>query len=199
MKYLKLSAKYTAANRTETIEGGPGGLPLVNQQGLNTNTAVNFSNFQVDTSGNVTAPGTLAVTGVATFTATPVFTSGQTEKTINSALVGATVVLTAAQSATTCINVSTSGTPVWTLPAVANGLYFNFVCGNTTAGFAVNTTTTAVIHAKTTATGTAITSTATTGAITNTQATAVVGDALQLMCDGTAWWMVAQTGIFAAS
>lgn len=198
MKYLKLQARF-APPTAGLLETAAGGLPLVQSQGLNTAKAANLSGFLVDASGNVTVPGTLLVTGVATLTATPIFTSGQTEKTINSALVGATVVLTAAQSGTTCINVSTSGTPVWTLPAVANGLYFNFVCGNTTAGFAVNTTTAAVIHAKTTATGTAITSTATTGAITNTQATAVVGDALQLMCDGTAWWAVAQTGIFASS
>ena len=174
-------------------------LPVVNFQGLNTAKAVNMSGTTVDTSGNTSVAGTLGVTGVTTFTAQPVFSAGQAENTASSALVGATVVLTASQSGTTLFNVSTSGTPKWTLPAVANGLYFNFVCANTTAGFAINTGTTAVIHAKTSATGTAITSTATTGTILNTQATAVVGDAIQLICDGTAWWAVAQTGIFSAT
>jgi len=58
----------TAALSSETLELGVGGVPLVRDQGLNTNRAVNFSNWQVDTSGNVTAPGTETVTGV--FTAT---------------------------------------------------------------------------------------------------------------------------------
>lgn len=35
-------------------------LPMVKYNGLNTNTAVNFSGFQVDTSGNITASGTVA-------------------------------------------------------------------------------------------------------------------------------------------
>ena len=198
MKYLKLQARF-APPTAGLLETAAGGLPLVQFQGLNTAKAVNLSGFLVDTSGNVTAPGTLAVTGTSqftgavTFTATPVFSSGQTEKTVNSALVGATVVLTATQSGMTCINVSTSGSPSWTLPTAANGLYFNFVCGNTTAGFTV---TGGVIHAKTSATGTAITTTTT---LTNTQGTAVVGDSIQIICDGTAWWAVAQTGIFAAS
>ena len=48
---------------------------------------------------------------------------------------------------------------------------------------------------KTTATGTAISGTT----LTNTQGTAVVGDCITLVCDGTNWIGVSQTGIFAAS
>lgn len=48
-------------------------LPIVAQRGLNTLKASNLAGFLVDTSGNVTAPGTMGVTGVATFTAAPVF------------------------------------------------------------------------------------------------------------------------------
>ena len=52
----------------------------------------------------------------------------------------------------------------------------------------------------TAATGTAATGTAVSGTtVTNTQATAVVGDSLQLVCDGTAWWAKAQSGIFTAA
>lgn len=110
-------------------------------------------------------------------------------------LVGATVVLTASQSGSVLINNSTSGTPSWTLPAPANGLQFTFICGNTTNGFTV-TSSAAVIHFKTSASGTVLTSTTT---LTNTQGTAIVGDTISIVCDGTAWWMTAISGIFAAS
>ncbi len=54
----------------------------------------------------------------------------------------------------------------------------------------------AVIHFKTSASGTVLTSTTT---LTNTQATAIVGDFISIVCDGTAWWMTSISGIFAAS
>lgn len=151
------------------------------------------------TASTLAVGGTSTFTGVATFTAAPVFTaapSGPSSRpTASSAAAGATVVLTAADSGKVLINKSTSGSPSWTLPAPADGLWFTFVCGNTTAGFTV-TSAAAVIHAKTSATGTAITTTTT---LTNTQGTAVVGDTITIVCDGTAWWMTAQSGIFAAS
>lgn len=153
----------------------------------------------LNTLKNVSLGGTLAVTGVATFTAAPVFTVAPTgpqlRPTSSSALVGATVVLTAADSGKVLINKSTSASPSWTLPAKADGLWFTFVCGNTTAGFTV-TAADAVIHFKTSASGTVLTSTTT---LTNTQATAIVGDTISIACDGTAWWMTAISGIFAAS
>lgn len=145
--------------------------------------------------------GTLGVTGVATFTVSPIFTVAPTgpriSTVIQSALVGATVVLTATDSGKTLINRSTSGSPSWTLPleSANSGAYFTFVTANTTAGFTV-TSATGVIHFKTSASGTVLTSTTT---LTNTQATAVVGDTISLVCDGTAWWMTAISGIFAAS
>jgi hypothetical protein len=89
-------------------------------------------------------------------------------------------------------NRSTSGSPSWTLPTAANGLTYTFTTANTTAGFTV---TGGTIHAKTASTGTAVSGTT----LTNTQATAVVGDAITLVCDGTAWWVTAQTGIFTAA
>lgn len=147
----------------------------------------------VVTNENVTIGGTLAVTGVATFTAAPVFTSGFSyTSVVQSALVGATVALTAAQSGSLLINRSTSGSPSWTLPTNAAGLWFTFYTANTTAGFTV---TGGTIKAKTNAAGTAISGTT----LTNTQGTAVVGDTITLVADGTNWVMVAQSGIFAAS
>lgn len=157
---------------------------IVKQNGFNTDKAVSFGS-------------TLAVTGVATFTAAPVFTAGIPTGAVlrtvtDSALVGATVALTAAQSGQTFNNRSTSGSPSWTLPTAANGLWYTFTVSDATTGFTV---TGGTIKAKTTATGTAISGTT----LTNTQGTAVVGDTITLVCDGTVWRMVSQSGIFAAA
>jgi hypothetical protein len=167
--------------------------------GINTQKPVVLSG----TSATLAVGGTLAVTGastltgVATFTAAPVFTAGIPTGAVlrtvtNSALVGATVALTAAQSGQVFNNRSTSGSPSWTLPTAANGLWYTFTVSDVTTGFTV---TGGTIVAKTTATGTAITGTT----LTNTQGTAVVGDTITLVCDGTSWRMVSQSGIFAAS
>lgn len=157
---------------------------VVNEDGFNTNKAATFGS-------------TVAVTGVATFTAAPVFTagipSGSYLRTItDSAAVGATVVLAAAQSGQVFNNASTSGSPSWTLPTAGNGLWYTFTCSNTTAGFTV---TGGTIKAKASATGAAITGTT----LTHTQGTAVIGDCITLVCDGTVWRNVGQNGTFAAA
>lgn len=161
---------------------------VVRLDGLNTNKNVNIG---------IAGAGSTATLSVGTggISSTGSITGGVLVPVIQSALVGATVVLTAAQSGSCFQNRSTSGSPSWTLPAATtSGLEFTFTCANTTAGFTI--TGAQVIHAKTSATGTAITSTTT---ITNTQATAVVGDAITIVSDGAVWWITAQTGIFAAS
>lgn len=164
----------------------------VRQNGVRLN-----SNEPLVAAGTNTLSGATTVSGAASFTGTVAFTNAPTGpdiSTVNTSdLVGATVVLTAADSGKTLINVSTSGSPSWTLPAAANGLMYTFVCGNTTAGFTV--TAAGTIHAKTSASGTAVSGTT----LTNTQATAVVGDTITLVSDGTAWWMTAQSGIFTAA
>lgn len=146
--------------------------------------------------GSLAVTGTSAFTGVATFTAAPVFTAAPsgpvTRPVTNSALVGATVALSASQSGQVFNNRSTSGSPSWTLPTAANGLWYTFTVSDVTTGFTI---TGGTIVAKTSATGTAITGTT----LTNTQGTAVVGDTITLVCDGTSWRMVSQSGIFAAS
>ena len=166
-------------------------VPIVEQAGLNTLKAASFGSTLAVT-GAVTMASTLAVTGATSFTVAP---TGPVKTTVtDSATVGATVVLTAAQSGQVFKNVSTSGTPSWTLPTCANGLQYTFICGNTTAGFTV--TGAQVIHFKTSASGTVLTSTTT---LTNTQGTAIVGDFITIVGDGTAWWMTGISGIFAAS
>lgn len=142
-------------------------------------------------SGATTISGALSVTGTAAFTTAP--TGPVVKSTTQSALVGATVVLTAADSGKVFQNRSTSGSPSWTLPAAANGLVYTFTTANTTTGFTV--TAAGTIHAKTNAAGTAVSGTT----LTNTQASAVVGDAITLVSDGTAWWVTAQTGVFTAA
>lgn len=169
--------------------------PNVLANGLNTLKAATFGSTLAVT-GAVTFSSTLAVTGVATFTAAPVFTVAptgpSTRPTASSAAAGATVVLTSADSGKVLINASTSGSPSWTLPTAANGLWFSFYTANTTAGFTV---TGGTIFARASATGASVTGTT----LTNTQGTAVIGDTITLVCNGTDWKGIAQCGIFAAA
>lgn len=140
---------------------------------------------------SLTLADDLVVAGSTTFSEAPAGPQSVTT-VVQSALVGATVALTAAQSGGVFINRSTSGSPSWTLPTNVAGLKYTFVVANTTTGFTV---TGGTIKAKTNAAGTAISGTT----LTNTQGTAVVGDTITLVADGTNWVMVAQSGIFAAS
>jgi len=142
--------------------------------------------------GNNTFSGTNTFSGATTVSGTLTTTGGTSRVVTQNALVGATVVLTAANSGSVNINRSTSGTPSWTLPTNVAGLTYTFVVASTTAGFTV---TGGTIKAKTSATGTAISGTT----LTNTQGTAVVGDTITLIADSTNWLMTAQSGIFAAT
>lgn len=154
--------------------------PPIQNAGLNTNKAVTFGS-------------TLAVTGVATFTAAPSFSGGQTRPNVQlSALVGATVILTAAMSGAVLINRSTSASPSWTLPTNVAGLYYTFYVRDVTTGFTI---TGGTIKAKASASGAAIFGTT----LTNTQGTAIIGDTITLIADGTNWIGISQSGIFAAT
>ena len=62
----------------QVLEKAIGGIPLVRDQGLNTNKAANFSGMIVDTSGNATIPGTLIVTGAQTFTGNTIQSGSET-------------------------------------------------------------------------------------------------------------------------
>lgn len=135
---------------------------------------------------DATITGDLTVSGAFTPS------GGVTRPIVQSALVGATVALTAAQSGTVFINRSTSGSPSWTLPTAAAGLYYTFTVANTTAGFTV---TGGTIFARANPNGASVTGTT----LTNTQATAVIGDSVTLVCDGTSWRAISQIGIFAAA
>ena len=140
---------------------------------------------------SLTLDNNLVVGGTTTFASAP--TGPQTVTTVVfSALVGATVALTAAQSGGVFINRSTSGSPSWTLPTNVAGLTYTFLVSNTTAGFTV---TGGTIFARANPNGASVTGTT----LTNTQATAVIGDAITLVADGTSWRATSQLGIFAAA
>lgn len=192
-----------AVPTTGLLETAPGGLPLVQVAGLNTAKASNLAGFLVDTSGNTTVPGTLAVTGVATFTATPVFTAGkplgfQTDAS------AATITVTAAQSGTVFLATKGSATQTYTLPAVAAGLTYTFICGSA-AGEILVTPTGSVGTVFTTfaAVGadadTAIVTLTTGTGLKNTAATNAVGDSIVLVSDGVGWYGIGITsGIWAS-
>jgi hypothetical protein len=149
--------------------------------------------------GTNTLSGATTISGAATVSGAAAFTGGTAGVTAGTPVVGtADVVITAAQSGTMFVANKGSGNQLFTLPAAAAGLRYTFVCKNASTGMTIKTgDATAVMHAKTAAAGTAITSTANTGSLVNS--TAVVGDTLTLVCDGTDWWMCAQSGIFAAT
>lgn len=152
-----------------------------------------YSALPIQTTSDITGVAIAGTSGTFTdLTVTNAITAPSSRAVTQSALVGATVALTAAQSGQTFNNRSTSGSPSWTLPTAANGLWYTFTVSDVTTGFTV---TGGTIRAKTSATGTTITGTT----LTNTQATAVVGDTITLVCDGSVWRMVSQSGIFAAT
>jgi len=149
----------------------------------------------MDASGNATVGGTLAVAGAASF-------AGATAGLKMAAITGtADVVLTAAQSGAVVYCSKGSGNQLVTLPAKQAGLFFTIVCANVLTGFTVKPgDATAILRANARTAGVdaaALASTADTGSLVNTQATAVLGDHLTLACDGTDWWAIAQSGIFA--
>lgn len=164
----------------------------IQQQGINSAKTGTLS-------GALTVSGNITSTGTNTFSGLNTFSGGIVPPSLASGLVGATVVLTAAQSGTILYNNSTSGTQKWTLPAAAVGLIFHSVTTSTTNATTFFTGTAAVIRGHTTAAGTVITSTATTGTFLNTQATAVLGDSCTLWCNGVDWFATSQVGIWAVT
>ena len=172
-------------------------LDIVKQDGIQTDKPVilNGTAATLAVGGTLTVTGAQTFTGVANFTVAPVFSAAPSgastlRAVTNSAATGATVVLTAAQCGQTFNNASTGGSPSWTLPTAANGLWFSFTVSDVAAGFTI---TGGTMKYKTTATGTTLSTTT----LTNTQGTAVVNDHIVFVCDGTVWRCVSQSGIFA--
>lgn len=95
------------------LESAPGGVTLVRDAGLNTAKASNLAGFLVDTSGNVTVPGTLKVAGA------------QTGSLVNILDQTTTTALTAAQSGSLVLWDAAAGFTI-TLPTPAIGLTYEF-------------------------------------------------------------------------
>lgn len=93
------------------LESASGGLPVVRDFGVNTLKTSNLAGFLVDTSGNVTLPGTLT------------YAAGNIPSVISGS--GATVTLTAAQSGSLVLMDRAAGI-VFTLPTPTVGLVYNF-------------------------------------------------------------------------
>jgi hypothetical protein len=83
-----------------------------------------------------------------------------------------------------------SATQTYTLPAVAEGLTYTFVCGHADGEILVNPTGTVSF------TGTGFATVAGTG-IKNTAATNVVGDTVTLVSDGVGWYATNVQGTWA--
>lgn len=161
--------------------------PLVKYNGLNTQKAVIFES-------------TLAVTGVATFTAVPVFSSGLVDTT---EVVTATNVITATESGKTFFLSAAAGFES-TLPTAAAGLRFRFIVKTspTSNGYTITGSpadkiqgTIASNGAETEANGVAASDADNIILVANQ---AVVGDWVEFLSDGTNWYVTGEVGLLAA-
>lgn len=112
-----------AAPVSGLLETAPGGLPLVQTSGLNTNKAVNFSGMQVDTSGNTTVPTVLNANGSST-------QLGAINYGYTSLLSGATVnVNPSLGSLFGYTVVGTTSVVATSAPTIAQPIYMEFIQG----------------------------------------------------------------------
>lgn len=151
-----------------------------------------------NTEKNVSIGGTLAVTGVATFTAAPVFSSGFARAV--AATTDETEAVTADESGKVFVQTRSSTTVTYSLPAAAAGLHYTFVCGHAGSEILITPVTGDAIVTKIHAAenGTALAPAAGTG-IKNTAATNVAGDAITLVAlDDTTWYGVSIVGLWAS-
>lgn len=167
-------------------------LPVVQYHGLNTDKAVAFGSTLAVT-GAVTLASTLAVTGAVTG---PRFF--QTDAS------AATITLTAAMSGGVFLATKGSATQTYTLPAVAAGLMFTFICGHASGEILVDQAGSEVITITSFAAvgadaDTGIIATAAGTGIKNTAGTNAIGDSITLVSDGVGWYSVGiSSGIWAS-
>jgi len=108
-----------------------------------------------------------------------------------------TYTLTQENSGTTYVATKGSATQTYTLPAVVSGLWYTFRCGHASGEILINPADSVVINIKASEGGAAVATVAGTG-IKNTAATNVVGDFITLICDGSAWYHIGQSGTWAS-
>ncbi len=181
-------------------------LPGVLQSGgIKTKLPITLSGTAANLSvgGTLAVTGTSAFTGVATFTATPVFTAG-VPRGFQTDASAATIAVAATQTGTVFLATKGSATQTYTLPAVAAGLTYTFICGSAAGEILVTPTgsvgtvftTFAAVGAD--ADTAIVTLTAGTG-LKNTAATNAIGDTITLVSDGVGWYGIGITaGIWAS-
>jgi hypothetical protein len=173
-------------------------LPVVQYHGLNTDKAVAFGSTLAVT-GAVTLASTLAVTGA--ITATGAVSGPRYFQTEASA---ATIAVTAAQSGGVFLATKGSATQTYTLPAVAAGLMYTFICGHASGEILIDQAASEVITITSFAAvgadaDTGIIATAAGTGIKNTAGTNAIGDSITLVSDGVGWYSVGITaGIWAS-
>lgn len=127
-----------------TIEGMIGGVPGVRTQGLNTNQASNFNGVLVDTSGNVTVPGTLSVAGLVSGQYLTVSYIGQTTEAATDRALFVAPIACSLVSASESHAVAAGGASALQLVkdtgTTAPGAGTDILTNNTNTGFDLNAT-----------------------------------------------------------
>lgn len=162
-------------------------VPVVKYNGFNTQKAATFES-------------TMAVTGVATFAASPVFSGGVVGTT---EVVTATNVITAAESGKTFFLSALAGFES-TLPTAAAGLYFKFVVATapTSNGYTITGSPADKISGTVACSGAEDTVNGVTAALADNVILvanqALLGDVVEFTSDGTNWFVNGNVNTFAA-
>jgi hypothetical protein len=159
------------------------------------------TNKNVSIGGTLSVTGTSTFTGASTFTATPVFTAGVPRGFSTTS--ADTIAVAAADTGKVYLATKGSATQTFTLPAVAVGLTYTFICGHASGEILINPTGSVVFTVTAFAAvgadaDTGIVTTSAGTGIKNTAATNAIGDSVTLVSDGVGWYGVGITsGIWA--
>lgn len=155
----------------------------------------------ITTSSSLSVGTTSTFTGVATFTATPVFTAGIPRNFVTTT--ADTIAVSAAQTGSVFLATKSSATQTFTLPAVAAGLTYTFICGHASGEILISPTGSVVFTITSFAAvgadaDTGIVTTSAGTGIKNTAGTNAIGDSIVLVSDGVGWYGIGITsGIWA--
>lgn len=163
--------------------------------------AINLEEFTRGLKGQgITTDEDLTVNGAATFASTVTISGATASLRPVEATTAETEAVSAAESGKVFVQTRSSTTVTYTLPAAAAGLTYTFVCGHADSEILITPATGDAIVTKIHAAenGTALAPAAGTG-IKNTAGTNVAGDCITLVAlDGTTWYGVGMTGVWAS-
>ena len=169
-------------------------IPPIKEDGI-------YTEKNIQTTGNMAVGGTGTYTGVQTFAATPVFTAGVPRGFSTTS--ADTIAVGAADTGKVYLATKSSATQTFTLPAVAAGLTYTFICGHASGEILINPTGSVVFTITSFAAvgadaDTGIVTTSAGTGIKNTAATNAIGDSITLVSDGVGWYGVGiSSGIWA--